>query len=89
MATSAADGPRFAPVRRRVHVARLTLAGGAAVLFGVTSVLARVHFAGHHKQGVTSLTPPPQLLEVVRRNQLEAGVLAPAEAAPGIASAPS
>jgi hypothetical protein len=52
-------------------------------------VLARVHFAGHHKQDVTSLTPPPQLLEVVRRNQLEAGVLAPAEAAPGIASAPS
>lgn len=80
---------RLEPVRRRVQLARLTLVGGAAVLFGTSMALARVHFAGHHKQGVTPLAPPQRLLDVVRHDQLQAGILAPAQAAPGIASAPS
>lgn len=80
---------RLEPVRRRVQVARLGLLGGAAVLFGTSMVLARLHFPGHHKHGVTPLAPPAQLVDVVRRDQLQSGILAPAEAAPGIASAPS
>ena len=80
---------RLEPVRRRVWLAQVGLAGGAAVLFGASMALARVHFAGHHKQGVTPLAPPAQLVDVVRHDQLEAGILAPAEAAPGVASAPS
>jgi hypothetical protein len=51
--------------------------------------LARMNFAGHRKQGVTPLAPPARLVEVVRQNQLSAGILAPAQAPPGIASAPS
>ena len=51
--------------------------------------LARVQFPGHHKHGVTTLSPPGSFVDVVRRNQLEAGILAPAEAPPGIGSAPS
>jgi hypothetical protein len=89
MSATASGGPRLAPVRRRVQAARLALAGGGVLLFGVTMALARVHFAGHHKQGVTPLAPPQRLLEVVRRDQLQAGILAPAQAPPGIESAPS
>ncbi len=80
---------RLEPVRRRVRLARFGVVGGAAVLFGATMGLARVHFPGHHKHGVTPLAPPSKLLDVVRQDQLQAGTLAPAEAAPGIASAPS
>lgn len=80
---------RLEPVRRRVRIARLGLVGGAALLFGSSMALARVHFAGHHKQGVTPLAPPQNLLDVVRQDQLQAGILAPAEAPPGIGSAPS
>ena len=80
---------RLEPVRRRVRIARLGLVGGAALLFGSSMALARVHFPGHHKQGVTPLAPPQNLLDVVRRDQLQAGILAPAEAPPGIGSAPS
>jgi hypothetical protein len=80
---------RLEPARRRARLARMAIAGGAALLFGTSMALARVNFAGHHKQGVTPLAPPDRLLQVVRQNQLQAGLLAPAEAAPGIASAPS
>jgi hypothetical protein len=74
---------------RRVRLARMVFAGGAAVLFGASMALARVHFPGHHKHGVTSLAPPNEFVQVVQRDRLEAGILAPAEAAPGVASAPS
>ena len=80
---------RLEPVRRRVRVVRLGLVGGAAILFGTSMALARLHFPGHHKHGVTPLSPPAQLVDVVRQDQLQSGILAPAEAAPGIASAPS
>ena len=80
---------RLAPVRRRVRLARSLLLGGGIVVFGATMALARAQFPGHHKHGVTSLSPPGTFVDVVRRNQLEAGILAPAEAPPGIGSAPS
>lgn len=80
---------RLEPVRRRVRLARSILVGGAIVAFGATMALARTQFPGHHKHGVTPLSPPASFVDVVRRNQLEAGILAPAEAPPGIGSAPS
>jgi hypothetical protein len=80
---------RLAEVRSRVRVARGLLAGGAILAFGATMGLARVQFPGHHKHAVTPLSPPASFVDVVRRNQLEAGILAPAEAPPGIGSAPS
>lgn len=88
MATSASGG-RLEPARGRVRLARLALAGGAVGLFGLTAVLARVHLAGHARQPATSLAPPGDLLQAVRRDRLEAGVLAPARATPEVASAPS
>ena len=80
---------RLAPARRRALLARAGLLGGGIALFAGTMGLARLNFAGHHKQGVTPLAPPAELLAVVRQNQLSAGVLAPAQAPPGIASAAS
>ncbi len=80
---------RLAPVRRRVRVARGILLGGGIVVFGAAMALARAQFPGHHKHGVTNLSPPSSFVDVVRHNQLEAGILAPAEAPPGIGSAPS
>lgn len=80
---------RHEPARRRVRLARHTLLGGAVILFGTTMALARAQFPGHHKHGVTTLSPPAAFVDIVRQNRLEAGILAPAEAPPGIGSAPS
>ncbi|HUZ81264.1 MAG TPA: hypothetical protein VMU73_03390 [Gaiellaceae bacterium] len=80
---------RLAVARRRVRLARTALLGGGVVVFGVTMALARAQFPGHHKHGVTTLSPPSAFVDVVRRNQLAAGILAPAQAPPGIGSAPS
>jgi len=88
MAPSASGG-RLEPVRGRVRLARLALAGGAVGLFGVTALLARVHLPGHARQPATSLAPPGALLQAVRRDRLEAGALAPAHATPEVVSAPS
>lgn len=59
------------------------------MVFGATMGLARAQFPGHAKQGITPLSPPDSFVQIVRQNQLEAGILAPAEAPPGIGSAPS
>jgi hypothetical protein len=80
---------RLAPVRRRVRVARASLVAVGALLFVGTAGLARTHLAGHRKQGVTPLAAPGGFVAVVRRDQLAAGILAPAEAPPGVESAPS
>jgi len=44
--------------------------------------LARVTYAGHTKHAVKVLSIPQPLYEVVRRNLLAGGVLAPATAPP-------
>jgi hypothetical protein len=83
-----ADG-RTTVARRRVRAARIGIAGAAGALFAAGIVLARGHQPSHRKEPVTPLAAPPDLLRVVRRNQLAAGILKPAEAPPGIGSAPS
>lgn len=88
MATSGAGG-RLERVRSRMRTVRLALAGGGVVLFGVTAALARVHYPGHAKRPATPLAPPGRLTQVVRRDRLQAGLLAPAAADPKVASAPS
>ena len=78
---------RIAAARRRAYVAKVTLAGVGALAFGVTAVLARVAFPGHVKKPITALAPPARFLEIVRRNQLQSGILAPAQADPAAATA--
>lgn len=80
---------RHAPVRRRVRVAKLGI--GAAAVAGVCASmgLARVTYAGHSKHAIKTLAIPQPLYEVVRKNLLAAGILAPATAPPDAATSTS
>ena len=78
---------RVGAARRRASVAKLTLAGVGVLAFGAAAVLARVAFPGHAKKPVTAPAPPARFVEIVRRNQLESGILAPAQADPAAATA--
>jgi len=78
---------RIGEARRRARLAKLALAGAAAVAFVASAALARVAYPGHHKKPVKALSPPGQFVRVVRENQLESGILAPARADPSVATA--
>ena len=76
-------------MRRRVAVAKTGLALLSALVFGMAMLFSRVYYAGHHKHRLSPLAPPPRFLSVVRANQLEAGVIATAQAPPGAETAQS
>ena len=73
---------RIGPARRRARVAKIVVGSGAAVVFGIWMLLARVTYAGHTKHQVRPLSIPQPLYQVVRRNLLTAGIIAPASAPP-------
>jgi hypothetical protein len=73
---------RFAPALRRGRHAKLAIGAVAAVGFGSWMLLARLTYAGHPKHPVKELAIPQPLYQVVRRNLLQAGILAPATAPP-------
>jgi hypothetical protein len=52
-------------------------------------VFARHSYAGHPKQPATALAASPRFVGIVRRNLLQAGVVAPAQAPPGATTAVS
>jgi hypothetical protein len=52
-------------------------------------VFARDSYAGHPKQPASALAASPRFVRIVRRNLLQAGVVAPAQAPPGAATAVS
>lgn len=79
---SAVAEQRLRPARRRGQLAKMVLGGAAAVGFGLWMVLARVTYAGHTKHPVRPLSIPQPLYQVVRRNLLQAGIIAPATAPP-------
>jgi hypothetical protein len=61
----------------------------ASAGFGGWMMLARVTYAGHPKHAARPLAVPQPMYEVVRRNLLQAGVLAPATAPPDATTAAS
>jgi len=63
------------------------LAAVAAVTFIVSAAMAKVAFPGHAKGPIKALTPPARFLQTVRRDELQSGVLAPAQADPATATA--
>jgi hypothetical protein len=77
------SGSRFAPVRRRASQAKLALVTTAVVVFGVGVAVTRLSYAGHSKRPLRSLAAPPGFVRIVRRNLLQAGIVAPAQAPPG------
>ena len=74
---------------RRATVAKLALAGLGAAAFVASAALARVAYPGHSKKTIKSLSPPGRFVQVVRENQLQAGILGPTQADPSVASAPT
>jgi hypothetical protein len=83
------SGSRFAPVRRRAAQAKVALATGAFVLFVVGVVATRASYAGHTKHPLHALAAPPGFVQIVRRNLLQAGIVAPAQAPPGASTSVS
>lgn len=81
--------PRIEATRRRIAVAKAAVAGLAVLAFGGTFALSRVSYAGHTKKPLRPLAAPPRYISIVRRNLLEAGIVAPTEAPPGAATASS
>jgi hypothetical protein len=78
---------RIGAARSRARLAKLILAGAAATAFVASAALARVAYPGHHKHGITALSPPRRFVKIVRENQLQAGILAPAQADPAVVTA--
>jgi hypothetical protein len=84
-----AESSRLAPARRRAQIAKLGIGAAAAISVGASMVLARVSYAGHSKHPVRPLSIPQPLYVVVRKNLLQAGILAPATAPPDAATSTS
>lgn len=78
---------RIAAARRRANLAKLVLAGTAVTAFVASAALARVAYPGHHKKAIKALSPPQRFVNIVRQNQLESGILAPAQADPAVVTA--
>jgi hypothetical protein len=73
---------RIGAARRRARVAKIGVGAAAVVGLGAAMGLSRVSYAGHSKHPIATLAIPQPLYEVVRRNLLQAGILAPATAPP-------
>jgi hypothetical protein len=80
---------RLGPARRRAVNAKLALAAAAISVFLAATVLARVAYPGHTKRHSRALSPPQRFVQIVRKNALQAGMLAPAQAPPEATSAPT
>ena len=74
--------PRLGPPRRRGKLAKTAVGVAAAASFGIWMALARASYAGHAKHHIRPLSIPQPLYQVVRRNLLQAGIIAPATAPP-------
>lgn len=81
--------PRIQLAWRRAAVARRAFGVAAVVGFGAVILLARTTFAGHAKQAPRPLSAPTNFVQIVRRSYLQAGIIAPAQAPPGVATAVS
>jgi hypothetical protein len=70
-------------------MAKFGIGAVAAISVGASMVLARVSYAGHSKHPVRALSIPQPLYVVVRKNLLQAGILAPATAPPDASTSTS
>jgi hypothetical protein len=75
--------------RRRARVAKGLFGTGGAIVFGAAMIFARHSFAGHAKSPAHPLVAPPRFVRIVRKNLLQAGIVAPAQAPPGASTSVS
>jgi hypothetical protein len=85
----AAGESRIEAARRRSAAAKVGVAGVAILAFGAALGFSRLTYAGHTKKPLRPLAAPPKYVQIVRENLLEAGIVAPAQAPPGAATASS
>ena len=70
-------------------MAKAVLGTAGALIFGAAMVFARHSYAGHPKRPARALAAPERFVSIVRRDLLQAGVVAPANAPPGATTAVS
>lgn len=75
--------------RYRANGAKAGLVSLGAVAFVIAMVFAQRSYSGHAKEPTTALEAPPRFVEIVKRDLLQAGVVGPAQAPPGAATAVS
>jgi hypothetical protein len=80
--TRSTSRARTAAAQRRARIAKTWVAALGALGLGAWVGLARATYAGHPKHQVRALAIPQPMYEVVRRNLLQAGIVAPATAPP-------
>ena len=86
---AAARARQLAAAKRRAIAAKSAATAFAAIVFGAGMVAAKAAYAGHTKEPTQPLAAPPRYVHVVQKNLLQAGVVGPASAPPGAASAAS
>ncbi|MHB8471160.1 MAG: hypothetical protein ACYDCH_15620 [Gaiellaceae bacterium] len=84
-----APKPRIEASKRRVRIAKAGVVGLAIVGFAGAFAVSRSSYAGHSKKPLRPLAAPPRYVQIVRQNLLQAGIVAPAQAPPGAATATS
>jgi hypothetical protein len=80
---------RHAAARRRARLAKGALASLAALTFLGGLGLTRAHVSSRPKHKPQALAAPDRFTSIVRRDLLAAGIMAPAEAPPDVASSVS
>jgi hypothetical protein len=74
---------------QRAATAKRAFAAVASVTFLAGIVLVRAHVPSHPKRSARPLAAPKAFTDVVRRDLLAAGIMAPAEAPADVATAVS
>jgi hypothetical protein len=75
--------------RRRATVAKGVFGVTATLVFGAAALFARHSYPGHPKNQAVPLGAPRNFTDVVRRNLLQAGEVAPQQAPPNASTSVS
>jgi hypothetical protein len=89
LSVAADRASRVELARSQARRAKVAIALGGLAAFAVAVPLARLTYGSHSKPRVRPLDAPESFRRSVRRDLLSAGILAPAQAPPGAATAVS
>jgi hypothetical protein len=79
----------LAAARRRATATKGLFGVVAALVFGAAALFARHSFPGHPKGAAVPLGAPRSFTDVVRQDQLQGGVVGPAQAPPNASTSVS
>ena len=80
---------RLVAGRRRAARAKVAVALGGVVVFGIAVAASRASYASHPKHRALPLSAPSSFVDVVRSDILKAGLVAPPTAPPEAQTATS